>query len=114
MNDQRLARVNELIKREVGEILTREFEHESNQLVTVTEVITNDDLLTAHVKVSIWPPDAHALFESLARQAGRFQHLLNQRLRMHPVPKIVFELDSRIAEAGRIEELLEEVKNEER
>lgn len=110
---KRLEKISELIKRELGSLVQSEFEHSAEQLLTVTEVTVANDLLTASVKVSIWPQDqSEKIFDNLTKQTGFFQHLLNRRLKMRPVPKIVFELDRRMAEAGRVEELLEKVKNE--
>jgi len=114
MNRQRLEKVNELIKREVGMIIQREFEHSRDQLITVTEVLTSNDLLHAIVRVSIWPEkESGIIFKNLKKASGFFQSLLNKKLKMHPVPRIAFEFDERVAEAGRVEELLKDVKNKE-
>jgi len=112
MSTKKLARLNELIKRELGSIIEREFEHNPHQLITVTEVLTDEDLLHAIVKISIWPDkDRDEIFGNLEKAAGFLQQFLNKRLRMHPVPKIIFKLDTSIARASRVEQLLEKVKN---
>ncbi|MBI2634034.1 MAG: 30S ribosome-binding factor RbfA [Parcubacteria group bacterium] len=111
---RRVEKLNELIKRELGQIIQREFEHSVRQLITITEVSTSEDLLHANVKVSIWPEkERQEIFKKLSRAAGFLQSFLNKRLRMRPVPKIIFELDTRIEEASRVEELIEKVKNKE-
>jgi ribosome-binding factor A len=114
MNEQRLLKINELIKRELGGILLREFDRRSDEIITITEVETTEDLLTAVVKVTIWPEGKrNAVFLRLGYAVGFFQSLLNRKLKMHPVPKIIFKLDTRVSEADRVEELIEKVKNEE-
>jgi ribosome-binding factor A len=108
VNQIRLEKINELIKREVGQILQKEFEHSAGQLITITEVETSDDLLNCRIKVTIWPePESRSIFENLKKATGFLQGFLNKKLKMHPVPKISFELDARVREAGRVEELLE-------
>jgi len=112
VNKARLAKINELIRRQIAEMIERDFDHSPREFITVTEVITADDLLHTRIKVSIWPDEIRgALFERLVRAAGFFQGLLNKRLQMHPVPHISFERDDRVREAGRIEELLEKSHN---
>lgn len=112
-SEKRLQKINELIKRGLGELIQREFERSANQLLTVTEVLTSDDLLTARVKVTIWPQEEREeIFKRLAKGTAFFQSLLNKRLKMRPVPKIVFGLDTRVAEAGKVEKILEKIKDD--
>lgn len=114
MNPTRLEKINELLTREIGSIIQREFEHGHDLFITVTEVKTSEDLLHAEVHVSIWPDKARAeTFQNLKNAAGFFQSILNKRLRMHPVPRILFRLDPRIRDAARIEELLDTMENKE-
>ena len=48
---QRLLRVRELLKREIGQVITRDFEFDS--LVTVNDVDVTPDLRSAHVYVGV-------------------------------------------------------------
>lgn len=110
---RRIEKINELIKRELGSIISREFEVEPGILVTITEAKTSSDLTSAAIGVTVWPEaKRQEVFHKLDRAAGFFQSLLNKKLRMKPIPKISFWLDNRVAEAGKVEELLEKVKND--
>lgn len=93
MSSLRIQRVNELIKRELSEIILREFEMPENSLVTIADVDTSADLLSTKVSVSIFPIDqANKTFGSLCKMAGFFQKLLNRRLKMKLIPRINFYL----------------------
>jgi len=93
MSSLRQKKVNELIRRELSEIIIREFEAPENSLVTIADVDTSPDLLLAKVSVSIFPIDqANKVFGSLRKMAGFFQKLLNRRLKMKMIPRINFYL----------------------
>ncbi len=93
MSSLRQKKVNELIRRELGEIIIREFEAPENSLATIVGVDTSPDLLSTKVSVSIFPIDqANKAFSSLRKMAGFFQKLLNRRLKMKMIPRINFYL----------------------
>ncbi len=93
MSSLRQLKVNELIRRELSEIIMREFEAPEYSLVTITNVDTSNDLSSAKVSVSIFPIDqANKAFGSLRKMAGFFQKLLNRRLKMKMIPRINFYL----------------------
>ncbi len=93
MSFLRQLKVNELIRRELGEIIMREFEAPENSLVTIVGVDTSADLSSTKVSVSIFPIDqANKAFGSLRKRVGFFQKLLNRRLKMKMIPRINFYL----------------------
>jgi len=93
MSSLRQLKVNELIRRELSEIIMREFEAPENSLVTISDVDTSSDLSSTKVSVSIFPVDqANKAFGSLRKMSGFFQKLLNRRLRMKMIPRINFYL----------------------
>ena len=110
----RIQRVNSLIKSELSKIFLREFDFPNDILVTITRVETSVDLNQARVYISVMPAEQiDRVFEILNKGIYDIQQKLNKRLRMRPIPKIKFEREEKTKEAGRIEELLEEIKNEE-
>jgi ribosome-binding factor A len=111
---RRPEQVRELVMRELGAILKKESDTSPSTLVTITEVVLSPDYDHATIKVSIWPDEARrAVFPMLSKRAGEFRKLLGKRLpNLHPLPHLTFELDTRVGEAARVEELLEMVKNE--
>lgn len=110
---KRIQRVNQLIKREISQILLREMEFPSALLVTVTRVQTSADLREGDVLVSVMPSkETEKILDFLNRKVYILQQKLNKRLKMRPIPKIRFLEEKETAEAGRIEEILEKLKKE--
>lgn len=112
---KRIQRVNQLIKKELSHILLKEVEFPEDTLVTVTRVEASNDLREAKVYLSVLPENqAEKIIRILNYQIYNIQQFLNKRLNMRPIPKIRFLEEKETAEAGRIEELLEELKKEEK
>lgn len=109
---KRIQRVNQLIKRELSQILLREVDFPKDTLVTVTRIETSVDLNQVRVFFSVMPenqtPD---VLKILNRKIYTIQQILNKRLKMRPIPRIKFIEEKETKEAGRIEELLEKIKN---
>ncbi len=112
---KRIQRVNALIKREVSQLLLREAEFPLDVLVTVTRVETSSNLIDCNVWISTMPEEkAEATIVFLNRRIYELQQKMNKRLKMRPIPKIKFLGEKKTGEAGRIEELLEQLKKEEK
>jgi len=112
---KRVLRVNQLIKKEVSQILLKEIDFPIDTLVTITRVETSTDLNQAKVFFSCLPESQISdVFQILNRQIYDIQQILNKRLRMRPIPRIKFVEEEETKEAGKIEEVLERLKNEEK
>ena len=110
MSQQRVLRINELIKEEMGKILLRELDLEKGILVTVTRVSTSPNLYNANVFVSVYPQEHEKkVVQGLRGQIYELQQFLNKRLRMRPVPKIAFVEETLVREAGDVEKRLAEI-----
>lgn len=109
----RLQRVNALIKKELSQIFLKEVDFPKDVLVTITRCESSKDLNQAKVYISVMPEDnIDKVFEILDRRIYDIQQTLNRRLKMRPIPRIEFQKEEKTEEAARVEELLEEVKNE--
>lgn len=104
----RLKRVNELIKEELGKIIVQEVEFPEKSIVTVTRVDASANLKQAQVYVAVIGRDK--AIDILKRKIYDIQHILNRRLNMRPVPKIIFKQEKETEKAAKIEELLEKIK----
>lgn len=112
---KRIQRVNSLIKREISQLLLREVEFPSGVLVTVTRVETSPDLEESNAWVSVFPEEgAKKIVDFLNRKIYFLQQKINQRLKMRPIPKIKFLEEGKTSEADKIEEILEQLKKEEK
>jgi len=104
----RIPRINQLIKKELGEILLKEFDSPRGTLVTITRVETSTNLKQAKVYISVIFTGKQSLeiINTLKNMDYSFQKLLDKRLRMRKVPKIIFLQETETAQAARIEEIL--------
>jgi len=109
---KRIPRVNQLIKKEISQILLREVEFPKDVLITVTRVETSADLNQTKVFISTLPENqSEKVLETLNRHIYDIQQELNGRLKMKFIPKIEFREEKKTREAGEVEELLEKIKN---
>ncbi|MDD5727168.1 MAG: 30S ribosome-binding factor RbfA [Victivallales bacterium] len=110
---KRIVRVNELIKRELGNLISAKNIAPSNSvLVSVTEVKTSGDLRNALVFISIFggsEQEEKTVMQTLYRRRIELQHEISQVITLKYTPVLKFELDRRIAAGDRVFELLEEV-----
>lgn len=111
----RIPRVNSLIQEEVGKILLKDFAFSPDVLVTITRVDTSDNLIDCKIYVSVFPDaKAQGILNALNKSVYDVQYKINRTLKMRPIPKIRFVEEKSVREAGRIEELLAEIKEEEK
>ena len=109
---KRSQRVNELIKKELGNIILREVDFPKDVLVTLTRVDCSSNLIQAKVYISTLPEVySKEVFKILDKEIYDIQQILNKRLKMRPVPRIDLIEEKATAEAGRIEEELEKIKD---
>jgi len=107
----RILQVNELIQKELGQIILREIEFPKNTLVTITRVETSPDLSQAKVYVSCLPENrSDRMLQVLKRQGYHIQHKLNKRLETKIIPRIRFVKELKTMQAGRIEQILDKIK----
>ncbi len=106
----RLERVNELLKRELGDLLSREISFEA-ALVTVQQVDVTPDLKHAHVFISVIGSDAQAksAMAKLHESRPSLQHTLSKRVVLKFTPHLHFKLDDSIERGTRIINILEQI-----
>jgi len=106
----RTVRINELVQRELSEILRRRYQTEAVSL-TITEVRVAPDLRDARVFVSIVGSDDEAddRMRWLRRQAPAIREELGRRIVLKYLPKFEYLLDKSAARSVRILQLLDEI-----
>lgn len=106
----RIAKINELVKSHLGEILTRELSLKPGVFITISKVDTSPDLRYTRVFVSIFPDsEIHYVEQTLKKEMNTIQGNLNKKLVMKPLPKVVFKTDLTESKADVIEKLLREL-----
>jgi len=109
MSQERAIRLSAAVKRNINEILLRELELKPGVFITISRVDTSIDLRYTHLFLSIFPEkETQYVMESLKKEIYKIQGSLNKKLKMRPLPKIVFKLDTSEIEAEKIEKLLQE------
>jgi len=117
MLGRRIDRIEEQLRMEISEIVEREIQDPRIGLVTVTAVKVSPDLRHARVFVTVLG-DADQRKKTIAglkSAAGYTRRSLSKRLHhLKRIPEIMFDYDESIEKGMRIEELLEQIKSEEK
>jgi len=109
----RQPRINEEIKRCLAEILREVKDPRLGEMISVTGVEATTDLKQAKVFVSVFG-DTHAkqeAMEGLEAADGFIRYELGERIDLHTLPDLIFELDESIDNGARIDKILNEIKN---
>ena len=108
----RLLRVNEIVKRELSMIVTRDLTFE-NALVTVNDVDVTPDLKNAHVFVSVLGKgNAKDVIEKLEANRVQLQAELSKHVVLKYTPHLNFHLDDSIERGARVFKILQEIEPE--
>ncbi len=109
---QRTERVDELLRQEIGTLLSKEIADPRIGFVTITEVETAPDLRHAKVWVSVIGGQAESTETVRAlQQAMPFvRHELGRRLRIKRIPELHIRLDDSAERGTRVLHLLNELE----
>lgn len=115
MKQNRLVRVNSLLKEVLFEVIHREVKNpEINQFVTVTRVETSADLQHAKVYISLIASDAEKqrILHLLQESAGYIAVHASKKVRLRYFPQLLFKLDMGLEHSLKIQELLSDLERE--
>jgi len=106
----RLKRVQEVIKRELSELIVRDLTFDS-ALVTVQEVDITPDLKHAHVFVSVLGSEAdkQAALAKLHDHRKNLQAAMSKRVVLKYTPQLHFKFDEALERGTRVIDLLEKI-----
>jgi len=106
-----MLRVNELIRRELGDLCERRIVSDLNALLTVTHVDTSPDLRQATVLVSVMGDEAQRrdALKLLHRNRGLFQREIARRTQLKYTPVLRFQLDETMEQADRVLAIIDEL-----
>jgi ribosome-binding factor A len=112
MPSHRLERVNELLKRALGEIVRREIPVEEAGLVTVNDVGVAADLHSATVFIGIvGSAEQRKRGRALLEQGRkRIQGLVGKEVVLKYTPQLRFVLDDAVARGERVLGIIEELE----
>lgn len=105
---KRIEKVNELIKRELSQMLLKNIELPVGVIVTISQVRTSNDLSQAKVYLQILPINkSQDIFQLIEKAQKKFQALLSHKLITYRCPKIIFFNDKTGEKAERLNQLLD-------
>jgi len=111
--DRRVARVGELIRREVSQMLLSEIKDDRVQvgMVSVTDVEVSGDLQHAKIFVSIYGDEATRgeTMAGLQSATGFVRSVLGQRVRLRRTPEVIFLEDLSLERGTRVLSLINQL-----
>src|ERR1043166_2260141 len=112
MPSLRMQRVRELLKREIGEAIRREFPVSEAGLVTVNDVDVAGDLHSAVVFISILGTVEQQKrgFGLLLRHRKRFQGLVARAVVLKCTPTLRFLMDDSVVRGNRVLEIIADLE----
>ena len=114
MPNLRHERVRELLKREIGEVIRREFNVSEVGLVTVNDVDVGGDLKSAVVFISILgnAEQQKRGLQVLEEHRIRIQNLVGRAVVLKFTPTLKFVIDDSIVRGNRVLKIIEELEQQ--
>lgn len=117
MKQDRMTRVNELLRREIAMALFHIMRENEFDLaaVTVTRVVTSPNLRNARVFISILEhqKDREKMIGLLKQHRAELQSVINKNVKLKYTPRLSFALDTSIEEGDRVLNVLLKLEDEE-
>jgi ribosome-binding factor A len=112
MPNLRHERVRELLKREIGEAVRREFHVNEAGLISVNDVDVAGDLKSAIVFISIFGNATQQKrgIQLLNEHRGRIQGLVGRAVVLKFTPTLKFVFDDSIVRGNRVLQIIEELE----
>lgn len=110
-NSNRMARVNEELKRELSNIINYEVKNSNvTGMISITKVKTSPDLKYAKISVSIInSKNIKQTLAGLKAASGFIRSRVAEKINLRVTPELVFELDESLIYGEKIDKILEEV-----
>lgn len=108
-----MLRVNELLKREIAEIIEKDYSSLFKCLVTVSEIKASPDLREAKVFVSFFGgkgAEREKALEILVQNRGDIQSKISKDVILKYTPVLHFIVDERMEKADRVLQIITELE----
>ncbi|HWY30613.1 MAG TPA: 30S ribosome-binding factor RbfA [Candidatus Acidoferrum sp.] len=111
MSNLRHERVRELLKREIGEAIRREFHVNSVGLITVNDVDVGGDLRSAVVFISVLgnAEQQKRALQELEQHRIRIQGMVGRAVVLKFTPTLKFVVDDSIIRGNRVLQIMDEL-----
>lgn len=110
-NGNRMNKVDEEIKKEVGTIISTELKNPHlTGLISVTKVKTTPDFRYSKIYVSMIGEKSKKQNLSILKQSsGHIRSLLAKKVNFRTTPELVFEFDESLEYGAKIDEILKDI-----
>lgn len=117
MNNKRISRISEEVKRAISEILRTELKDPRiSEFTSISHVDVTNDLSYAKVYVTVLgnDEDRDKAVEGLNSAKGFIKRELGKKVKLRIMPELIFINDDSIERAFEINRLIDEVNNEDK
>ena len=109
-NGNRMNKVDEEIKKEVGTIISTELKNPHlTGLISVTKVMLTKDLKFCKVYVSVMGADKAEVLEGIKSGAGYMRKELGNRIQIRILPELQFMIDDSLEYGAHIDKVIKEI-----
>ena len=110
---KRSARVSDLIREEVADIIMNKIKHKTLGFITVTGAKVSDDLRNATIYLSVLnTAESQKTLKKINESASFVKSELGRRLKIKYVPNLTFKIDESIEYGRKIDGLLDGINSE--
>jgi ribosome-binding factor A len=108
----RTDRIDQLLREEIGAILSKDVQDPRIGFVTVTDVETAPDLSVARIWVSVigQPAERDLTMKALQHALPFVRHELGSRIRLRRIPELQLRADDTVQRGTRVLQLLAELE----
>lgn len=107
-------KMNNIIQRELSDILQTEVKDPSIGFCTITGVDVTNDLSIAKIYVSFLNKNTKKSMDAMERSKGFIRSLLAKRLTIRKCPELHFILDNSLEYGNKIDNIIEELNEKDR
>ena len=107
-----MIRVNELLKREIANMVEHERFKDGSVLISIREVNTIPELTSSRIRISVMPANEEnevAAMKFLFGKRKDFQRQIAQNMTIKNTPVLHFEVDTRCAAADSVLSMIEDL-----
>jgi ribosome-binding factor A len=111
---RRTSKVGENVRDALVEVFRHDIKDINLGLTSIMDVEVSPDLHLARVFLSgLKEEETREIVKALQAAKGKIRHYLGQRIRLRYTPELEFKYDETPLRAGRVEDLLAEIKKQE-
>ncbi|HFL8824156.1 MAG TPA: ribosome-binding factor A [Candidatus Azoamicus sp. OHIO1] len=102
----RIKKINRIIQKKLSEILNEKIYKSKTNIITITEVITDINLLTSKIFISTLK-DAITITRNLNNSSAKLRAYLSNKMYLYKIPKLIFIHDSKTITTIELENLID-------